>query len=117
MTVRGFVGAGIAWVVSLTPEMGAAEVADQGATPFQRTCAMCHGPDGRAATPVARRMGVKDLTVSALTDDQIRRVIEEGVKTAKGAMPAYRGKFSDAELEAIVAHVRGLRETEKPANP
>jgi mono/diheme cytochrome c family protein len=84
---------------------------------FKRSCAMCHGPDGRAATPAAKKMGVKDLSHTELSDDQIRTVIVDGVKGAKGAMPAFGAKFSAAELDALVVHIRGLRDSENPAKP
>lgn len=93
------------------------EAAVDAAGLFKRSCAMCHGPDGKAATPAARKMGVKDLSHSTLSDDQIRSTIVEGVKGAKGAMPAFGSRFAPAELDALIAHVRGLRDSENPAKP
>lgn len=110
VSLFALMGSGVIPALAQDPEISAA-------THFQRTCAMCHGQDGKATTPMARRMAVKDLTVSTLSEDQVRQVIENGVKTPKGAMPAYRGKFSEAELAALVAYVHSLRGAEKPANP
>ncbi len=89
--------------------------APDGAAIFGRSCAMCHGPDGRAATPVAKRMGVRDLASADLTDERVRAAVLDGIKAPKGAMPAFRGRLSEAELDALVAHVRSLRPTENAA--
>jgi mono/diheme cytochrome c family protein len=90
--------------------------APDGAGIFRRSCVMCHGADGRAATPMGKRMGVRDLTAADLTDERVRTAVLNGIKTPKGAMPALRGRLSDPELDSLVAHVRSLRPAEKPAN-
>lgn len=109
----------LVWGVGVVlPVVGRAEgVPADGAALFKRSCAMCHGTDGRAATPAAKKMGVKDLAHTQLPKEQVRAVIVDGIKGAKGAMPAFGAKFSAAELDALVAHVRGLRESENPAKP
>lgn len=99
------------------PALRAEEAATDGAVLFRRTCVMCHGPDGRADTPMGRRSGVKDLTASALGDERIRETIRHGARNAKGAMPAYGAKFSAAELDALVAFVRSLRPAQNAAKP
>lgn len=87
------------------------------AATFKRSCAMCHGADGKAATPAAKKMGVKDLSHTELTDEQIRAVVVDGVRGSKGAMPAFGAKFSTVELDALVAHIRSLRDSENTAKP
>lgn len=113
MMLRGMLLAGGLVLASITAS--AEETAIDGAELFRRTCAMCHGPDGKATTPVAKRMGVKDLSTSQLTDEQIRGAIETGIRGAKGVMPAYGGRFSEAELAAIVQYVRSFRAAENDA--
>lgn len=78
---------------------------------FLKNCAPCHGPDGRARTPAARKLGVKDLTVNRLEDAQIRQQIREGVQATgtSGKMPAFKESFHDEELSALVAEVKRLR--------
>lgn len=78
---------------------------------FVRNCAPCHGPDGRARSPAARKLGVKDLTQNRLEDDQIRTQILQGIqaKGQAGKMPAFKDSFSDDELRALVVEVKRLR--------
>jgi len=93
------------------------DAAEAGAALFRRSCAVCHGPDGRAATPAAKRLGARDLSMSTLTDDQVRTVIVEGMRGARSAMPGFGTKFSPEELDALVAHLRNLRESQNGAKP
>ena len=45
---------------------------------FIKNCAPCHGPDGRARTPAARKLAVKDLTLSQLPEREIPDVLRKG---------------------------------------
>ncbi len=62
-------------------------------------CVACHGEDGKAGTA-----GSKDLTLSKLTDDQMKEVIMNG----KNAMPKYK-KLTDGQLSALVSYIRTLK--------
>ncbi len=78
---------------------------------FLANCASCHGPDGRARTPAARKLGVKDLTQSQLPDAEIRRQIIEGRldKAGKPLMPAYGEKLTGEQITALIATVKSFR--------
>ncbi len=78
---------------------------------FLKNCAPCHGPDGKARSPAARKLGVRDLTLSRLKDAEIRRQITEGIRDPSGnaKMPAFKDGFTPAELEALVAWVKKFR--------
>jgi mono/diheme cytochrome c family protein len=81
---------------------------------YLKNCAPCHGPDGSARSPAARKLGVRDLRPSTLPDDQIARQIRSGVSDAAGKpkMPAFGDKLSGAEIEALTRMVKSFR---KPA--
>ena len=78
---------------------------------FTANCAPCHGPDGKAKTPAARKLGVKDLTQSKLADAEIKKQIVEGKKDKKGnqQMPAFEDKLSAEQIAAIIAVVKEFR--------
>ena len=78
---------------------------------FAKQCASCHGPDGKAQTPIARKLGVKDLTQSKLTEAEIENQIAEGKRDDRGkeTMPAFKGKLSAAEIKSLVSAVKELR--------
>ena len=72
---------------------------------FAGTCGWCHSGGGRMAGKGPKLM---DTT---LTDAEIVQRIKVG-KT--GAMPAFGSAFNEAELQAIVKYIRGLREDSPP---
>ena len=78
---------------------------------FQKNCASCHGPDGRAQTLTGRKLGVKDLSKSVLTDMQIEQQILEGRPRGKDTarMPAFKGRLTAGEIESLVTMVKAFR--------
>ncbi|MBL7962929.1 MAG: cytochrome c [Flavobacteriales bacterium] len=74
-----------------------------GAEVYAALCTLCHGADGKLGLS-----GAKDLTASALSPEEMRKIILDG----KGGMAPYRNVLTAGEVDAVVAHVRGLRNTE-----
>ena len=85
--------------------------AQDGKELFISHCAPCHGPDGKAKTPVARKLAVKDLTQSKLPDAEIKKQIIEGRRDKKGTqqMPAFEDKLSNEQLDSLIGVVKGFR--------
>ncbi|HLU67640.1 MAG TPA: cytochrome c [Kofleriaceae bacterium] len=82
-----------------------------GAAIYAEVCARCHGPDGVPDPSSVARLGVKPLTSEhvqeRLSDEDIRQQILQGSRNRQ--MPSFAGALSDAQIEAIVQHVRTLR--------
>ena len=79
-----------------------------GAAIYKSKCAMCHGPDGAGQTPMGKNMKLRDLRsaeVQKQTDAELVKWIADG----KGKMPAYKGKLTPAEIDALVAFIRTLK--------
>jgi cytochrome c553 len=81
---------------------------------YDKECAKCHGADGKGQTRMGRQSGAKDYTdpkVQAEMDDAKAALrIKEGMKEgAKEKMKPYGDKFSDAEIKALVAHMRTFK--------
>jgi mono/diheme cytochrome c family protein len=78
---------------------------------FMTHCAPCHGKDGKADTPMARKLGVKDLSQSKLGDSEIEKQIIEGKKNDRGVqiMPPFKEKLSSDQVKSIIAVVKSLR--------
>src|SRR5689334_1897952 len=70
---------------------------------FLKNCSPCHGKDGKAKTPIGRKLGAKDLSLSRLTNVEIEKQILDGRKDDHGAqkMPSFRDKFSSEEIRAL----------------
>ncbi len=82
-----------------------------GAVLFDKTCAQCHGRDGKADPIWKARLSVPDLSDPALqgklSDDQMMKIIQDGSENRR--MPPWRGAFNEEQVRALVAHVRTLR--------
>ena len=101
----------IATVVTLLAVPGFAQSSkthnDKGAAIFQEQCAVCHGPDGRAQNEKGTKVGAADLTSDAIqgqSDAQLSKIVHEG----KRKMPAFEGKLTDDEIQAVIGYVRQL---------
>jgi cytochrome c6 len=85
-----------------------AAFAADGAAVYKSKCAMCHGPDGSGQTPMGKTLKLRGLhspDVQKQTDAELVKVISDG----KGKMPAYKGKVSADEINALVAFIRTLK--------
>lgn len=96
-------------VVLLTAFMaGPALAQTSGAEIYKSKCAMCHGPDGLAATPTAKNLKVISFKAPEkikATDAQFIASTRDG----KGRMPGYKDKLTDAQIKAVTAFVRTLQ--------
>lgn len=81
-------------LTSLTSE------AKRGYELFDHNCAPCHGDDARGDEGPT----LYNLTLS---DARITKRIKEGVK---GEMPAFARKFTDADVQALIAYLRTLKD-------
>ncbi len=81
--------------------------AQSGADTYKTKCAMCHGPDGTAATPMGKMMKIpsfKSPEVVKASDASLVAVTKSG----KGKMPAYNGKLTDAQVREVVSYIRTI---------
>jgi mono/diheme cytochrome c family protein len=74
-----------------------------GKATFASRCAACHGPDGKGATSMGKKLGVKDLTVTKLTAAEMEAVVTSG----RGKMTPFNGKLTPAEIKDVAAFVKG----------
>jgi len=81
---------------------------------WAQNCASCHGKDGSGNTMMGKKLGVKDYhdakLQAAFSDAEAERAIKEGVKTnGKETMKPFGNKLSDADIKALVAHIRSFK--------
>lgn len=86
---------------------------------YNTHCSGCHGKDGRANTPIARQLGVRDLTQSQTTDPEILKQIREGRQGPGGKtlMPAFKDRLTREEEQQLVEKVRAFRKPVPPTAP
>ena len=80
---------------------------------WDKQCAKCHGTDGKGDTKMGKKLEVKDYTAAkvqaAMTDEDMTKIIKSGKKEGdKTKMKAFP-ELSDAEVKALVAHVRSFK--------
>ena len=97
-------------VISMLLAIAAAPalLAEDGAAIYKTKCASCHGPDGAGQTTMGKKFGLKDLgsaDVQKLKDEELTKIVADG----KGKMPAYKGKLTDAQIQALVTFMRTLK--------
>jgi mono/diheme cytochrome c family protein len=77
---------------------------------FESRCATCHGKDGRAKTLKAKFNKARDLTDAAWQSEASDERIYNSIANGRGKkMPAFAKKLSRAEMDALVVHVRSLK--------
>jgi mono/diheme cytochrome c family protein len=88
----------------------AAPVFAQGdaASLYKAKCAMCHGADGLAATPVGKTMKVLSFKAPEMVSATDARFIAS-TTNGKGKMPAYKDKLTAAQIKDVVAYIRTLQ--------
>jgi mono/diheme cytochrome c family protein len=77
-----------------------------GAQVFSKNCTPCHGTDGKGKPSVHTPDFTDPKVQASLTDAQIVSTIRNGKKGT--AMPAWAGKLSDDDINAVAAYVRSL---------
>lgn len=89
-----------------------ADHAMQGRDWFMQVCVACHGADGKGMYKLGKSIVESDF-VAGRDDDAMVAFLKVGRPTAKPvAMPPKGGRddLTDADLESIVAYVRGLQD-------
>ena len=94
-------------IVILTLAAAGLYAAD-GAAVYKAKCAMCHGPDGAGLTSMGKSLKLRDLG-SADVQKQTDKELFAWTSDGKDKMPAYKGKLTDEEINAVVTFMRTLK--------
>jgi cytochrome c6 len=100
-------GSGVLLFAALALAVAVPAHAQDAATLFKTKCAACHGADGKGDSPMAKKLGVRDLSspeVQKQTDDELFAIIQKG----KNKMPAYGKSLNDSQVKGLVAYIRDL---------
>jgi cytochrome c553 len=81
---------------------------------WDKTCAKCHGADGKGQTKMGAKVGVKDFTdpkvQEAFTDDHAFKSLKEGIKDADGKIRMKPVEnLTDDDIKALVKQVRSFK--------
>lgn len=89
----------------------AAAAAPDGARLYAQNCAVCHGESGTGGVGVPLAL---PAFLAGVDDNYLRETIRRG--RPGRVMPAFT-RLSEAEIEAIVGHIRGWQDGEAPTFP
>lgn len=80
---------------------------------WHKTCAKCHGADGKGETKMGKKLEIKDFTDAkyqgSLTDEAMFKAIKQGVHDGERTRMKAYDDLSDSDIKALVAYVRGLK--------
>lgn len=74
---------------------------------YQQHCAMCHGQDGKGATPIGKKFQIPDLHSSAVqknSDAELTQIIDNG----KGKMPPFKSQLKPEQVKDLVAYIKDM---------
>src|ERR1051325_8936024 len=81
---------------------------------WEKSCAKCHGADGKGQTKMGQKLGIKDYTdakvQAELKDEDAAKAIKEGLKDKEGKVlmkPAE--SLSDSDIKGLVAYIRSFK--------
>nr|WP_018276477.1 cytochrome-c oxidase, cbb3-type subunit III [Teredinibacter turnerae] len=93
------------YVMSLSGMEHDADLAEQGAGPFQSTCAACHGADGKGQ----KLVGAPNLTDNIWLYEGSREAIQQAIRSGrKNQMPAQKDKLREEKIHLLTAYVYSL---------
>lgn len=100
-------------IIALVIPVGIALAAD-GKAIYDKSCAKCHGADGKGDTTMGRKLACKDYSdakvQSALTDEAATKAVKEGYTTAEGKQVMKPSQdLSEEDVKAVVAYLRTLK--------
>ena len=81
---------------------------------YDKSCASCHGKDGKGGTPAGKKLKARDLTdakvQAELKDEEMIKAIKEGIKDGdKTKMKGFGDKLTDEEIKQLIAYVRSFK--------
>jgi mono/diheme cytochrome c family protein len=76
---------------------------------FEKHCDTCHGKDGQAKTFKAKFNHARNLTEAKWQSEVSDERLFNSISNGKGKMPAWGKKFSEAQINSLVAYVRTLK--------
>ncbi len=79
-----------------------------GADTYKARCAMCHGADGLAATPMGKTMKILSFKAPEMVKASDAQFIAS-TKNGKGKMKGYEGKLTDAQIKDVISFIRTLQ--------
>ena len=108
MTILAIIG----WLQAPKTQAGVAEsfaTLSAVKSTYDAKCAKCHGKDGRGKTMRGRLAHARDLTIAQWQNDVTDERLFNSISNGRGKMPGFKKQLSEADIDALVSYVRGLK--------
>ncbi len=105
-------GISLAWVVPVLAQAPAPSAYERGKRLYETHCAVCHGVDGRADTPLGRMLKPRPrnladpIEMARLTVDRIYQAIKEGRPGT--AMAAWEQVLTETQIGDVIDYIHSL---------
>ena len=81
---------------------------------YEKSCAKCHGADGKGQTKMGQKLGIKDYTdakvQAEMKDDAAFKAIKEGLKDKDGKVLMKPAEdLTDDDIKALVTYMRSFK--------
>jgi len=81
---------------------------------YEKSCAKCHGKEGKGDTKMGAKLGIKDYTdakvQAEMKDDAATKAIKEGLKDKDGKVLMKPAEdLSADDIKALVAYMRAFK--------
>lgn len=81
---------------------------------YAKSCANCHGPDGKGNTPAGKALKVMDLATKHFASPDAIPEIVKTVREGIPRMPPMAGKLKPEEIEAVARYTQQMVAAGKP---
>jgi mono/diheme cytochrome c family protein len=81
---------------------------ERGRGVFLRSCAGCHGPDGRGTLPPGFSVPARNLTDPVLQQSLSDAALRDTIRRGKGQMPAQGAALPEEDVTLLIGYVRTL---------
>ena len=103
----------LAIVMAVAVSFTGTAIAADGAKVYKSKCASCHGKDGKGTAMAPAHAGsdyIKSASAADIKADVVngRKGSAKKYKKFPIPMPPWKGKLTDAEIDAVVAYMKGL---------
>ena len=98
------------------PWMSSEKMVGKGKQLYKQQCAMCHGEAGKGDGPAGAALNPKPRNfqdvayMSKRTDDQLRKVIQEGgaANGMSALMPSWKAALNEQDITNVIGYIRQL---------
>ena len=97
-----------AGVSLLRPAVAAPTVFDDTSALYAKSCAACHGGDGRGQTTKGKRLNATDFTSAKWKAKAGEAKLIRSITNGQGAMPDFKKTYDAEQIKALAAYVRNF---------